>query len=306
MARVLISGLINIETTLRVDRFPLPYYPVTYPFGGVASSVSGVGLNIARALRVLGHEVRLVSMIGADAPGRWVRDQLARWNIADDYVIDTLPATPQSVILYDAEGRRQIHVDLKTIQDVAYPDPSRKDLWDGVDLAVLCNINYSRGLIPPTRARGIPWASDVHALEQVEDAYNREFTGADILFMSHERLPESPEAFGSALRRERNPEVLVIGCGAEGAWLFPRGGTPTHVPAVRTRPIINTIGAGDALFSGFLHGWLDGLDHETALRQAIGFASWKIGCASASHGFLDAETLAALYRGQTIPPNAGT
>ena len=37
MARVLVAGLINIETTLRVERFPLDYFPVTYlrfAFGG--------------------------------------------------------------------------------------------------------------------------------------------------------------------------------------------------------------------------------------------------------------------------------
>ncbi len=32
MAQILVSGLINIETTLRVDGFPLPYAPVHYPF----------------------------------------------------------------------------------------------------------------------------------------------------------------------------------------------------------------------------------------------------------------------------------
>lgn len=50
----LISGLINIETTLRVDGFPLEYAPVRYPFFGVDTTVSGVGYNIARALATPG------------------------------------------------------------------------------------------------------------------------------------------------------------------------------------------------------------------------------------------------------------
>jgi len=47
MPNILVSGLINIETTLRVDGFPIAYNPVNYPFFGVNSSVSGVGYNIA-------------------------------------------------------------------------------------------------------------------------------------------------------------------------------------------------------------------------------------------------------------------
>ena len=49
-----ICGLINMETTVRVEGFPLRYFPVTYPFNGIGSTVSGVGYNIAAALRALG------------------------------------------------------------------------------------------------------------------------------------------------------------------------------------------------------------------------------------------------------------
>jgi ribokinase len=42
---ILVSGLINIETTLKVDSFPIEYSPVRYPFFGVNSAVSGVGYN---------------------------------------------------------------------------------------------------------------------------------------------------------------------------------------------------------------------------------------------------------------------
>lgn len=56
MNPILISGLINLETSLRVDGFPLPYFPVRYPFFGVNSTVSGVGFNVAKALTTLGDE----------------------------------------------------------------------------------------------------------------------------------------------------------------------------------------------------------------------------------------------------------
>ena len=35
MANILVSGLINTETTVRVRQFPVNYYPIDYPFFGV-------------------------------------------------------------------------------------------------------------------------------------------------------------------------------------------------------------------------------------------------------------------------------
>ena len=51
MAAFLISGLLNMETVCRVRGFPINYYPVDYPFFGVATAASGVALNIAKALQ---------------------------------------------------------------------------------------------------------------------------------------------------------------------------------------------------------------------------------------------------------------
>ena len=59
MNKILVSGLINIETTLKIDQFPLNYFPVTYPFHGIQSTVSGVGFNLAKALIILGNQVKI-------------------------------------------------------------------------------------------------------------------------------------------------------------------------------------------------------------------------------------------------------
>ena len=61
--------------------------------------------------------------------------------------------------------------------------------------------------------------------------------------------------------------------------------------AVTTRPIISTIGAGDALFSSFVHVYGASGDPYLAIRRAMVFASYKIGATGASDGFLSAEEL---------------
>lgn len=289
---ILVSGLVNLETTVRVDGFPIPYFPVRYPFFGVRSTVSGVGLNVSAALTTLGHEVRLLSMVGDDAPGRLARAALRSRGVDDRTVLAQAAETAQSAILYDGEGRRQIHVDLKDVQEQVYPVELFHEVAAGCRLAVLCNINFSRPLLALARQHGMTVATDVHAIADLGDPYNADFMrAADILFMSHERLPAPPEAWAAAVQARYHNTIAVIGLGAEGALLAVKGETPVHVPAVFTRPVVNTIGAGDALFSAFLHGYIKTGDPYLALRKAVVFASYKIGAAGAAEGFLDGAGL---------------
>lgn len=296
MARILVAGLINIETTVRVDGFPIPYAPVHYPFFGVNSSVSGVGYNIAKALTTLGDDVALLSLIGQDLAGASAAATLQANRIAGDGVLAAMPHTAQSVILYEPGGRRQIHVDLKDVQDRAYPAEHFQPALARCDLAVLCNVNFTRPFLQAARAAGKPVASDVHAIANLDDDFNRDYMqAADILFMSDEQLPVSSEEWARAVMARYGPQILVIGLGAQGALLAVKhDGFVGRLPAVSTRPVVNTIGAGDALFSAFVHGYAAGLDPYRALQQAMVFASYKIGATSAADGFLTAGELAHL------------
>ena len=60
-------------------------------------------------------------------------------------------------------------------------------------------------------------------------------------------------------------------------------------------PIINTIGAGDALFSSFVHVFSETNDPYLAIQKAVVFASYKIGEPGAAQGFLTAVARNDLY-----------
>lgn len=300
MANFFVSGHINIETTLAVEGFPVPYRPAHYPFFGIHSSVSGVGYNLAKALTALGGGVRFFSLIGRDMAAEQVRAALAAASIDDSLVLGEMEQTAQSVILYDPAGRRQAFSDLKDVQERRVASQQAAALAAALaasDVAVLCNINYSRPLLAQAQAAGKLVATDVHAVSDLEDDYNRDFMqAADVLFMSGDLLPAPPEEWAEAVLARYASKVLVIGLGAEGALLALGSGGMERLPAIRTRPVVSTIGAGDALFAAFLHGYAATGDAYGALRRAIVFASYKIGVASAADGFLDATALDALQR----------
>lgn len=294
---ILIAGHINIETTLKIDGFPYDYVPARYPFFGINSTVSGVGLNIAKALTTLGHTVQLLSLIGDDAAGALVKHTLQDIHIDPTHVVAQLDSTCQSVILYDPHGKRAINTDLKDIQDQTYPVESFEQALSKTSLAVLCNINFTRPMLAKAQHAGIPIATDVHAIGTIDDHYNADYMRhATILLQSHENLPDTPESWVKSLWKTYGTPIAVVGLGTDGALLAVRKDHfIERIPAVYTRPVVNTIGAGDALFSAFLHTYSRKQDPYLAIKKAIVFASYKIGVAGAADGFLDATGLEDWY-----------
>mgnify|MGYP001202621532 CR=1 FL=1 len=288
MAQFLVAGLINIETTLKINGFPIDYNPVQYPFYGVNSSVSGVGYNVSKALTTLNDDVHFLSLLGDDDAQMLVRAKLKQLGIADKYVQSQLKNTPQSVILYDSSGKRAIYTDLKDIQDQVYPLAIAEHVLNQSDLAVICNINFARPMLALAKEKNVPIATDVHAISQIDDTYNTDYmASATMLFQSHERLPVSPEAWAKQLYETYGTPIIVIGLGSDGALLAVHDDNfMERIPAVYTHPVVNTIGAGDSLFSGFVHTYAKTKNPYESIKHAVVFASYKVGGIGGADGFL--------------------
>lgn len=296
MSKILVCGLVNMETTVSVDSFPIEYRPVDYRFFGVASNPAGVGLNISLALNTLGDEVVLCSFTGDDCAGSIIKSHLEAQGISTDKILCKNKSTAQSVILYDKEGRRNIISDLADNQELSYDEASFVSALEGVDVACMCNINYSAGLLQLVKDKGVLIATDVHCLSDICDEYNARFMRvADILFLSNENFIGREQEFVKSLLNEYTPKIIVVGMGNKGALLYTQEGDSfAFVPAVFTRPVINTVGAGDSLFSSFVHFYANTKDPLLSLRRAVYFASYKIGENGAGKGFLSEDKLLEL------------
>ena len=288
---ILVSGLLNTETTTAVRGFPVNYYPIDYPFFGISSAVSGVGFNLAKALRILGDEVRLTSMTGSDFPAAYIRDSLDALGISTAHILPILRQTPASVVLYDPDGRRQIYCDLKDIQETGYPFSA--SILEGIDVVAACNINFNRPLLHLAKDAGKTIATDVHVLSNIWDDYNREFMEcADILFLSDEHIGESYQDFLWQLAHTYGNRIIVLGRGSKGAAMYwKEKNRILEMPAVSVGKVVNTVGAGDALFSAFLHYYAKGYAPADALYRAQVFAAHKITVSGASNGFVSEETI---------------
>jgi sugar/nucleoside kinase (ribokinase family) len=297
MANYLVSGIINIETTLQVDEFPVRYSPVEYPFFSVDATVSGVGYNITKALTRLGNRVKFLSMVGKDLAVASIREEITANYIDDQYVVESAAQTARSIIIYDDEGRRKMYVDLKDQQELLYPYGIVEKVMPNTDLAILCNINYTRKMIPLAQKNGKAIATDIHAISSLDDEYNQDYMhAADILFMSNDLLPMPEEQWAKEIMAKFSPEIIVIGMGKAGAYMaVKKDGYYGHFPTHDIRPVISSIGAGDALFSAFIHSYMLNKDPYEAIQKANIFAAYKVGAKSTSSGFLSSSRLNQMY-----------
>lgn len=300
--RVIVSGLINIETTLKVRKFPIHYYPIDYPFFGIKSSVSGVAYNVGKALLTLGNDIQITSFLGEDEEGKRILSKLEDEKIGKQFIYRELKETPVTVALYDEEGRRQIYCDLKDIQEKNMDFARLEAAIKESDLVVLCNANFNRPLLKKVKKTGKLIASDVHVLSDIDDKYNKEFMEySDILFLSDEQLPCSAEQFIFEMKEKYLSKIIVIGLGEKGALLYERSEDRIYrLEAAHVGDVVNTIGAGDALFSCFLNYYMKGYSAVEALVRAEIFAALKICCNGAANGFSSEDTVEKHYKNNAV------
>ena len=290
--RALVVGNVGLETSLKLTTFPLPdassYQPHKLELG-----VSGVGFNLAGALQTLGTEVRLASVIGPDTVGDFLLAELKKLDMSTSHV-HTGERTARSLVVSDASGARHVHTDLGGVRGAAYPLERFDAALQGCALAVLSNIGYSRPLLARALSAGVPISTDLHAIRDLQNPYDQDFlAAATLLFFSGERLKDAHQTV-TELRGRFDPEVIVVGLGAEGALLSERGCKTLLIPAFSAPQVLSTVGAGDALHAAFCHFWLQGEPPEQALRFACAFAARKIRSGQGGQGFVsEAEVRSA-------------
>lgn len=293
MKKILVSGLINIETSLKVDHFPIEYCPIEYPFFGVDTFVSGVGYNVAKALKTLDSDVDLLSIIGDDILGNIIAEEIKRNNIDINHLIKNKKSkTATSVVLVDNNGKRKIYCDLKDLQDVTPLNGSHINI-DNYSLAILTNINFNRELIKLANKKNIKVACDVHVLSSINDSYNDDFMKySNILFLSNEAIIGREEEFIKEIYDKYHNEIIVCGCGDRGALMYiGKENRFVFESAKAPLGIKSTIGAGDALFSCFIHYYVKELPLEECLKKATLFAGIKISELGGSNGFVNEKEL---------------
>ncbi|MFC4529307.1 carbohydrate kinase family protein [Sphaerisporangium dianthi] len=275
--KIVVAGAVSFYLSVGVPEFPLRYASKCTP-RWMAAGVSGAAGHIARVLSAFDDDVRLCTVVGRDAAGAQIRAELDREGLLGPGVVDG-DGSSMGVALVAPDGSRLGLPHLEPVNATAYPFERVSAAAQGADLLVLTNAKFVRPLVAPAARLGVPIAVDVHLIGDVADEYNRPWLqAAEIVFCSHENLPCRPEPWmGRLFERYPRCRLACVGMGAAGALLGTRDGRLLRAEAMAPRGVVNTSGAGDALFAAFLHIWLRTGDAARALRGAVLYAGWKVG-----------------------------
>jgi aminoimidazole riboside kinase len=271
----------------------------------------GTAANTAVALSRLGTNVTMITTVGDDGYGRWVKQDLENENIDTcgvHFLRDTF--TPMVMAVIKPDGERMVfvwppeggaqnamqkdHISpallsgkdwLHTTGMCLRASPSRETILHGMQQARSAGLTVSIDLNMRLELWGLSPSDRKTFLQAVELA--------DVVFgnAAEEIQPLSGESSLEAAvsKLAGDKRTIIARLGARGAWIFsPK--TNCRLPAYEV-PITDTLGAGDAFNSGFIAARLKGHNSQEAGHWGNAAAALKITQAGARGSAMQSELI---------------
>lgn len=294
MGKFMVAGFVQHETIVKVDELPVPYKQFESIPDLINTDMGGAGFNAAMALTWLGNEVDFMSMVAKSMSRRQIMAYLKinNVNLSTDYVLPMLDGMPSSVVLY-CKGKKQTFEDVKDIRTVAYDYEILERQIQDKDMVLISSCNFCRPIIKLAKQYNKPLAVNVRSMRAEKVAQKADFlAAADILYISDDDLECTPYDCIDECRAKYDPEIIIMGIGEKGVILYTKADNSVlEYKPVKTNEIVNTVGAGNALFSSFLHYYVKTGDAKEAIKNALLFASYKIGFVGTTNGFMTEEQI---------------
>jgi tagatose 6-phosphate kinase len=247
----------------------------------VTERPGGKGLNVARVLAALGHEVTVTGFTGG-ATGRMVQDRLTAVPGLVDALVPVTGPTRRTIAVVDEESgdTTQLNEPGPTVTPTEWSafQEAYEDLVPSVSAVALCGslppgvpVGAYAGLVRTAKAAGVPVLLDTsgealrRGVAARPDIIKPNADELSELTGSHEPLRATQDA------RRRGALTVVASLGtrgllaatAEGRW---RATPPTHVHG-------NPTGAGDSVVAGLLSGLVEQLPWPARLTRAVALSA---------------------------------
>lgn len=297
MGRFVVAGIVQVETIVRVDKIPVEYSPITCKPNTIFTDIGGDAYGESLALKSLGNEVTFMSMIGKNASQEILNMYDIGMALDTGYVLNVLSGTPTAVVLYDQDRQQQIFEDIKDLRNFEYDMSIFEKEAKVADMVVLANAQFCHPLAKRAKELGKTIAVNFRGFSEAKIPYNADLLrAADIVYISDDNLVDSSYDFMKSLAAEFDNDIVILGQGSKGLILYSKNDEIiVHYNTVKTNEIVNTVGAGEALFSCFLHFYLKTGEPKRAIKNALLFASYKLGFTGSCKGFLTEEELEHWY-----------
>ncbi|MGU9855775.1 1-phosphofructokinase [Pseudomonas sp. LF245] len=268
----------------------------------VLTHAAGKGVNVAQVLADLGHLVSVGGFLGEANPQAF-KALIARRGFGDAF-IRVAGETRSNIKIAEQDGR---------ITDINAPGPfvderAQKDLLKMVEIigpefdAVVVAGSLPRGVSPQWFQGLLETLKNLGlkvALDTSGEALRAGLQAGPWLVKPNteelaEALGNAPDAISQLHRL--GVEHVVVSDGAAGVnWYRPDSALHATPPKVT---VASTVGAGDSLLAGMLHGLLSGDTPEQTLRRATAIAAMAV--TQIGFGISDDAQLARLESGVDV------
>ncbi len=271
---------------------------------------AGKGLNVAQVLADLGHQLTVTGFLG-EANAQPFEQLFAARGFADEFV-RVAGETRSNIKLAEADGR---------ITDINGPGlevgaAQREELLARLERLVPGHeLVVVAGSLP--RGVEVPWFVELlQRLARLGARVALDTSGAALreglalspwlikpneeeLAQARDLDPADAQALADEARRlNARIEHVVMSQGAAGvSWFSPAAAWHAQPPKVR---VVSTVGAGDSLLAGMLHGLLAGWPAERTLAHATAIAAQAVG--QIGFGITDRAQLAELEAAVRLQP----
>ncbi|KMS68996.1 sugar kinase [Streptomyces viridochromogenes] len=250
----------------------------------VTERPGGKGLNVARVLAALGHEVTVTGFTGG-ATGRVVREQLSALPGVVDALVPVTGATRRTIAVVDeATGdTTQLNEPGPTVTPAEWSafQEAYEDLLASASAVALCGslppgvpVGAYAGLVRAAKAAGVPVLLDTsgealrRGVAARPDLIKPNADELAELTGSHEPLRATQDA------RRRGARAVVASLGTEGLLAATPEGRWRATPPTRLHG--NPTGAGDSAVAGLLSGLVERLPWPDRLARAAALSAASV------------------------------
>ncbi|MBO4919426.1 MAG: carbohydrate kinase family protein [Erysipelotrichaceae bacterium] len=261
----------------------------SYKADRIFSMYGGDALNESIVLKHFGCDVRLISILGNDSNGRWIKDKLDNEGIAYNPDIlrdDTF--TYLSIVLIDDKGERYFigtrdgNIKSLKTEDIQVDPDCRIACLASLFISPFLDNASLEKLFRELKERGITTCCDCSTPKETRDIGRFSFLQyVDYFFCNHqeaEMLSKTGNIEDTAEEiKAMGAGHVIIKCGAKGCYYEGK----YYAPEEECR-VIDTTGAGDSFVAGFIKGLSQNRNIEECIRIANRFGGKACGYTGAT------------------------
>jgi 5-dehydro-2-deoxygluconokinase len=314
-------GMTDLDL-LTVGRVGVDLYPEQshVPLARVrtfAKSIGGTATNVAVAAARLGLRAAVLTKVGDDPFGAYVREALASEFGVDTRYVSTHPALPTPIVFCELDPPEDPRL-------LFYRHPKAPDLElvpDDVDLAAVREVPIfwvagSCFAEEPSRStvrtllgerarrphtvldldwRPMFWRSPADGAREIGGAIDHVTVAIGNRAECEVAVGTADPELAADRLLARGVELAIVKLGGDGVYVATAAGARTVVPPIRV-DVVCGLGAGDAFGGALCHGLLAGLEPAEAVRLANAAGAIVAGrllCAAAMPTLAEVEALAA-------------